>query len=95
MLHKALIGAGLTFCLVACASTPSTSGVGTRRAANSTPPPGCVADTATRIPLSSSDCSAFGRVYTQQDIKKTGSLDSAQALRLLDPAVTTSGAAGQ
>lgn len=95
MLHKALIGAGLALCVAACSSTPSTPGVGTRRAANSTPPAGCVSQTATRLPVSPSDCAGPGRVNTQQDIQQTGQLDSAHALRMLNPAVNTSGASGQ
>jgi hypothetical protein len=51
------------------------------------PPAGCVADTATRIPVSPRDCVAAGRVWTDQDVKSTGATDAAQALRQLDPTV--------
>src|SRR6202030_2080750 len=53
--------------------------------------PGCVADTATRIPLKERDCAGFGRTYTQEDIQRTGQPDTAQALRLLDPSLTVHG----
>ncbi|MEJ7746507.1 MAG: hypothetical protein WKF61_07085 [Luteimonas sp.] len=32
-------------------------------------------------------CSNFGRVYTQDDIERTGAVDLADALRKLDPAI--------
>lgn len=88
MLKKILIGACLTLCVAACATSPSTSGTGKPAAAAATvPPAGCVADTATRIPVSPSDCAAFGRTYTDQDVKSTGATDAAQALHQLDPTV--------
>ena len=87
MLHKVLVATCLTLCVAACATSPSTSGTEKPRAAAKVPPAGCVADTATRIPVSPSDCAAFGRTYTDQDVKSTGATDSAQALHQLDPSV--------
>jgi len=85
MLKKILLGACLVLPLAAC-TTPSASAalapVGTA---------GCVADTATRIPVKEGDCAGFGRTYTQQDIQRTGQADTAQALRLLDPSLTVHG----
>jgi hypothetical protein len=63
-------------------------GVKTAKATSASPPRGCVADTATRIPLRPSECAAFGNSWTQQDIKSTGATDVGQALRLLDPTLT-------
>jgi hypothetical protein len=89
MLNKLLIGAGLALCVAACASTPSAPGAAMPNAATANlPPAGCVPATATRLPISPQECAAFGRTYTQEDIRRTGSADTAQALRLLDPAIT-------
>jgi hypothetical protein len=93
MCKKFLIGAGLSLCVAACASAPSTPGAATSKApaAANLPPAGCVSGTATRIPTSPRECAAFGRVWTDEDIKTTGATDSGQALRLLDPSVTVTG----
>lgn len=85
MLSKILISACLTLCVAACATPPS--GTARPRATAKAPPVGCVADTATRIPVSPSDCTGFGRVWTDQDVKSTGVTEAAQALRQLDPTV--------
>ena len=92
MLKKILMGVCLTFCLAACETSPSSSGTGRPEAAATTqvPPVGCITDTGTRIPVSRSDCTGPGRVWTDQDLKSTGATDAAQALRQLDPTVTIS-----
>jgi len=98
MLKKTLIGACLALCVAGCATSPSTSGTGkpetaaTTQAAATTKalPAGCVSETGTRIPVSQSDCTGPGRVWTNQDVKSTGATDAAQALRQLDPTVTIS-----
>ncbi len=86
MLRKTLIGAGLTLCVAACATSPSTQGTDLPAAAT-VPPAGCVAETATRIPVSPHDCTGVGRVWTNRDVKTTGATDVAQALRQLDPTI--------
>ena len=93
MWRNHLIGAMLGLCVAACASAPSSRDAQTSKmaAAPSLPPVGCVASTATRIPVSPAECAAFGRTWTDHDIKATGATDSAQALRLLDPSVTVTG----
>ena len=50
--------------------------------------PACLNHTASRIPDSAGDCSAFGRSYSSEDIQRTGSTTADEALRLLDPTVT-------
>ena len=85
---KTLIGAFLALCVAACATSHYTPGTG-QRAAAKVPPAGCVAETATRIPVSPHDCAGAGRVWTDQDIKSTGATDVATALRQLDPTVVT------
>jgi hypothetical protein len=50
----------------------------------------CLKETGTRIRARAADrrCSAFaGRVYTREDITRTGEVDIAQALRRLDPSI--------
>jgi len=89
MLNRILIATCLTLCAAACATSSSTSTTAKPRAAATAPvpPAGCVADTATRIPVSPRDCAGPGRVWTDQDVKSTGATDAAQALRQLDPTV--------
>jgi hypothetical protein len=91
MLSKILIAACLTLCVAACATAPATSGTASRRAATKVPPAGCVAGTATRIPVSPNDCAGFGHTWTNQDMKNTGATDVAQALRQLDSSLIVTG----
>ena len=86
---KQLIGGILALCLTACATSRSAP-ESKLTAAKAEPPAGCVADTATRIPVKPSDCWAFGRTWTDENVKSTGATDAAQALRQLDPTVTVS-----
>jgi hypothetical protein len=75
--------------VAACASNRPAGTPENAAQASKALPSGCVSQTATRIPLSPSECAAFGHVWTEQDVKRTGATDAAQALRLLDPTVTT------
>lgn len=49
----------------------------------------CLKETGTRIrPRSGPRCSAYaGRVYTRDDLDRTGQVDIVSALRMLDPSV--------
>jgi hypothetical protein len=85
MLKKLLLCSGLAL-LSACAATAPP-----KPAAAFVPPPGCVGNTATRIPTSPSECAGFGSTYTQQDIERTGQPTPGGALRLLDPSLTIHG----
>jgi hypothetical protein len=78
----------LALMLAACATEPSTPERSTTAAAK--PPAGCVAQTATRIPLKdgSMACAGFGSTYSKQDIDNTGQVDLGRALPMLDPAIT-------
>jgi len=88
MLGKILTGACI-IALAACASHPTT---GASAAAATKQPLGCVsAATATRLATSASDCAGPGSVYSKGDIDRTGQPLLDQALRTLDPAVTTHG----
>jgi len=52
-------------------------------------PAACVMSTGSRIPPShTSNCAAVGRTYSERDIRLTGATTTADALRLLDPAIT-------
>ena len=88
MLNNLLSATCLALALAACASTPPAKAPAVAAA---TAPTGCVPQTASRIPVSSSECAGFGRTYTQDDIQRTGAVDPGQALRLLDPALTIHG----
>jgi hypothetical protein len=80
---KRLSGVALLLALAACASTH------TPRSANAVPP-GCVASTGTRLPVSDK-CAGPGRTYTQEDIDRTGATTAGEALRNLNPALTIGG----
>jgi len=91
MLRKLVIGACLVLPLAACTTPSATREPAKTALVAPARTPGCVADTATRIPLKERDCAGFGRTYTQEDIQRTGQPDTAQALRLLDPSLTVHG----
>jgi hypothetical protein len=65
MIHNAVIGAALSLCVAACASsqvTPAAAHSAANRA-----PAGCVTQTATRIPLRPGDCGAPGQALNLLD----------------------------
>ena len=90
MPYKHWIGLPLCLWLAACATGAQPTSPASKAAASSQPPPGCVAETATRLPVTAHQCAAFGRTWTQQDVKSTGAVDVGQALSLLDPSVRSS-----
>ena len=75
-----------TLALGACAST---SGNTPAQPVAAAPAPGCVSDTGSRI-SAPGDCAGFGRSYSQEDMKRTGTTTVGGALPLLDPAITVS-----
>jgi hypothetical protein len=91
MLKELVIGTCLVLPLAACTTPSATREPAKTALVAPAGTPGCVADTATRIPLKERDCAGFGRTYTQEDIQRTGQPDTAQALRLLDPSLTVHG----
>jgi hypothetical protein len=93
MSNKALIIAGMSLWVAACASTPATPDAAKTpaTAAAQLPPSGCVSQTATRIRTTPTECAGAGHVWTDDQIKGTGATDPAQALRLLDPTITVKG----
>jgi hypothetical protein len=50
--------------------------------------PACLARTGSRIPVNGRSCSAIGRSYTIDDIRRTGATTVGGALRLMDPSIT-------
>ena len=80
----------LALALAACATTPPNPDQAKATAANAKPPAGCVAQTATRIPVKddSGSCAGFGATYTKQDIDNTGQTTLDRALPMLDPSIT-------
>lgn len=89
MIKKLIIGSCMALCAAACATNPSTPAA-PKVATTDTAPPGCVAETATRLPMSPRDCAAFGRQWSSNDIRSTGQTDIGTALRNLDPSVSAS-----
>jgi hypothetical protein len=92
MLYKALIAA---CAVVAGCSTsppaPDVAGSAVRTADAALPPAGCVAQSATRIPVGPSECVAAGHIWTGRAIQSTGATEPGAALRLLDPTVNVQG----
>jgi hypothetical protein len=86
MMKSLALSGALTLLLAACASAPVSPGKAA--AANVRPPAGCVAQTATRIPVKDDQCAGFGNTYTRQDIDNTGQTTVGGALSMLDPAIT-------
>lgn len=86
MMKSLALSTALALCLAACATPPSTPDKAT--AANAKPAAGCVAQTATRIPVKDDTCAGFGATYTRQDIDNTGQVYLDRALQMLDPSIT-------
>jgi hypothetical protein len=77
--------AGLT--LFGCAAT--SQNLNSPATASSGPPdPNCLTETGTHIAAGKSNCRAFGRAFTNEDIERTGATSAADALALLDPSIT-------
>jgi hypothetical protein len=86
MLKALLLGTLTAGLLAACAATPPAPEkvVGDRTAATA-PRFDCLT-TGTRIALKDGECAnVAGRVYTQDDLQRTGAINPAEALRMLDP----------
>ena len=77
--------------LAACASNPPAAprNATANAASNSGSPVGCVNKTATRLPTSPQDCAGFGNSHSDTALKSTGQVQAQEALRMLDPTVTT------
>jgi hypothetical protein len=75
--------------LGACATHPSA--VSAQTAQNTPKNPDCVQDTGTRIQQPDGTCrNVPGSSYTQEDIQRTGEIDTGRALQKLDPRLNPS-----
>jgi hypothetical protein len=90
MLKALLLGTCTAGLLAACATAPTTA-IADRTAATApgfTPGVDCLT-TGTRIRLKEGECAnVAGRSFTQDEIQRTGAIDTVQALRMLDPSFT-------
>ncbi len=91
MTKSLALSAALALTLAACATPPVSPNKAA--AANAKPPAGCVAQTASRIPVKdgSMACAGFGSTYTGDDLDRTGQIFVDKALSMLDPAIRSSG----
>lgn len=49
----------------------------------------CLTETGPRLPLRPGQCSAYGRSYSSEELQGTGQTGAGEALRMLDPRITT------
>lgn len=88
MMKSLALSSALALILAACATPPATPGKATTAKA-AKPPAGCVAQTATRLPVKDDACAGFGNTYSKQDLDQTGQVYADKALEMLDPSVRT------
>lgn len=87
MFRKIVFSVALGLWVAGCAHTPSAPSHETASAKSATPV-GCAPETATRLPQRPSQCAAgFGHSWTQDDLKRVGTIDVASGLQLIDPTV--------
>jgi hypothetical protein len=79
-MFRSIATASLLVLLAACATSP-------QHQATTATNTSCLA-TGSRIPLSPGDCAAFGRSYSDEELRQTGQVDVGPALRMLDPTIT-------
>lgn len=92
MLNKLVLGACLALSLAACTSSAPKRDLANGSVFKMTEtPPGCVPDTATRLPVRPGDCAGFGHVYSRQDIERTGAHTTSDMLRVADPSLVITG----
>jgi hypothetical protein len=82
---RILIAACMSLAVTACAHTPSTTEVAAKPKALTRAD--CLT-TGSRIPLKEGECVIqAGRVYSKEDLERSGAGTAAEALRRLDPAI--------
>jgi uncharacterized low-complexity protein len=74
--------------LAACAAGTADLKPGSNASKTAAQNPGCLSQTGSRITSTGTQCSAFGRSYSNEDIQRTGATTADDALRLMDPAIT-------
>jgi hypothetical protein len=73
--------------LAACAATTPNVKPNTASAA-AAQNPACLTQTGSRITGDRTDCLAFGRSYSRDEIDTTGKVNVGDALQILDPSIT-------
>jgi hypothetical protein len=87
MLKALLLGTCTAAFLAGCAAAPRAPDTVVSSTA-AAPRFNCLT-TGTRIPLKQGECAnAPGRVFTQDDLQRTGATTASEALRMLDPSFT-------
>lgn len=88
MIRQALLTLSIVLTLTACATQAPTM-------ASADPPEldrNCLQESGSRIKRAAGEClPTAGRSYSQRDLRKTGAFNAAEALILLDPAVSSVG----
>lgn len=86
MLKALLLGTFATGLLAACAAAPPAPDAVVGRTATTAPRFNCLT-TGTHIALKEGECAnVAGRSFSQDDLQRTGAINPAEALRMLDPA---------
>jgi hypothetical protein len=85
MLRTLVTGACLAAVLAACATDRGAATPAKAAAA----PSSCLTETGPRAPAKSGRCAAYGRSYSGAEINQTGQQNAAEALKMLDPSITT------
>jgi hypothetical protein len=91
MYRKIIFSVAWCLWVAGCAHTPTTSPAPTNQTATakSSTSTGCAPETATRLPQRPDQCAAasFGHSWTQDDLKRVGTIDVASGLQLIDPII--------
>jgi hypothetical protein len=77
-------GLGLT----GCAATAGNAKPGAERSAALRTEPTCLTATGNPAASATGTCRAYGRSYSDDDIRRTGATTVGEALQLLDPSIT-------
>jgi hypothetical protein len=86
--YARIAGLMIAVALSGCATTAGNNAAKPAATATASKDPTCLQDTGSRITSPGSKCRGIGSSYSSDDIDRTGSTSAAEALRLLDPAVT-------
>jgi hypothetical protein len=82
------IGASVAMALVTGCTTTSAGKSSEAQAAARASDQHCGSESASRIPSNGTSCRTAGRSYSSEDIDRTGKTSAAEALAVLDPAIS-------
>jgi hypothetical protein len=82
----AVVVAGLALC--GCAATPQNVNSASPSSAVMAKDTYCLTATGSRVKVAQPNCEGYGRTYTGEDIQRTGSPLTGDALALMDPSIT-------